>query len=494
MSQAIPNNKSSISQKASIMVVSRAVTIASQMASIIILTRLLSKETFGLLSFLLLAFATVTTLAQLGLPESIFYFFERVSSNAKKSFVLLTSKVLFFIGIGASLILVAFNYLAPLLGFEVQGLFLPLIFLLLLELPVTPLTNALIAIDNARAAAWFNIASGVLQFGALVTPVLLGFSLEAIVTCLVIYGAIRFLFGTILFFKNFKGERGDLPPGMLKEQFRYSIPLGLSQILWGLNRQIDKYVVAAFLPLAAFAEYTVGSWEIPLIPAIAYSVASVMMPNLVSFHLDKKITELLELWNKAIRKVSIIVLPLVVLFLIMAEEFIVLVFSEKYIAAAVPFRIYTLIILQRVAAYSSMLKAIGETRVIIYSAIYMVIINAVLSVPLVIWLGMMGPPLATLLANIFTWGYALRKISGALDVTVSQVFPFRFYLKALSISSIAGITAWILKENWGWDYQAKLLGGILIFLAVYIIFASLARLISKEDLTFFKIGNRHSRQ
>jgi len=69
------NKKTSISQKAGIIVLSRAITIASQMGSIIFLTRLLSKETFGLLSFLLLAYATVTTLAQLGLPESIFYFF-----------------------------------------------------------------------------------------------------------------------------------------------------------------------------------------------------------------------------------------------------------------------------------------------------------------------------------------------------------------------------------------------------------------------------------
>ncbi len=481
MSKNTTNKSTSISQKASIIVISRAITIASQMASIIFLTRLLSKETFGLLSFLLLAYGTVTTLSQLGLPESIFYFFERVAVSAKKNLALLTSKTLFIIGIGASSIFVLLNYLAPTFGFEVQGLFYPLILLLLLDLPITPLPNVLIAIDRTKAAAWFNIISGVLQFSALVIPVLLGFSLKLIVFCLVIYGAIRFVIGTFLFFRFFPGESSELPEGMLKSQFQYSIPLGISQILWGLNRQIDKYIVAAFLPVAVYAEYTVGSWEIPFIPAIAYSVASVMMPKLVSFNLEGKTTALLDLWDRSIRKVAVIVLPLVILFLIIAEEFIAILFSENYIAAVVPFRIYTLIILQRVAAYSSMLKALGETKVIIYSAIYMVVINLTLSIPFVIWWGVAGPPLATLLANIFTWGYALRKISKALNVPVRKVFPFGFYLKTLGIAGVTGIGVWLLKENLAMSYQLKLLVSVPIFLVGYALLAFFTNVMSKED-------------
>lgn len=460
---------------------SRAITIASQIASIICLTRLLSKETFGLLSFLLLAYATVTTLAQIGLPESIYYFFERVAVTAKKNFALLTSKTLFFIGIGASSILIILNYLAPKFGFDVQGLFFPLILLLLLDLPVTPLPNVLIAIDRTKAAAWFNIVSGLLQFTALVLPVFLGYPLKIIVICLAIYGAIRFLFGAFLFFKFLPGESSALPKGILKEQFHYSIPLGISQMLWGLNRQLDKYIVAAFLPVAIYAEYTVGSWEIPLIPAIAYSVASVMMPQLVSLNLERKTSELLDLWNRSIRKVAIIVLPLTVLFLVIAEEFIVLMFSEKYIAAAVPFRIYTLIIFQRVAAYSSMLKALGETKVIIYSAVYMVVINLLLSIPFVMWLGMSGPPLATLIANIFTWGYALKKISNALNVPVAQVFPFRIYLKTLGVACATGLLMWLLKENLVMGHPAKLFVTVPIFIAGYALLASLSKVMSKED-------------
>ena len=51
----------------------------------------------------------------------------------------------------------------------------------------------------------------------------------------------------------------------------------VAQIMWKLNEFVDKYVVMFFLPVVAFAEYTVGSWEIPMVPTIAFTVASVMI-------------------------------------------------------------------------------------------------------------------------------------------------------------------------------------------------------------------------
>lgn len=458
------------------------------MASIIVLTRILSKENFGLLSFLLLAYSTVITLAQLGLPESIFYFFERVPKESRKSLALLTGKTLFIIGIGASVILIVLTFLAPLWGFNVKGLFLPLILLALLELPTIPMPNILIALDQVKEAAYLNIIASLSQFTALIVPALLGQPLSVIVFCLLGYGLIRFGLSAYLFLKNFQQEGGPLPSGMVREQFRYSIPLGFAQILWGLNRQIDKYIVAAFLPVAVYAEYVVGSWEIPLIPVIAYSVASVMMPQLVASHIKGEKDEILSLWFKAIHKVSILVLPLTVLFFLVAEEFIAVVFSENYIRAAVPFRIYTLILLQRVAAYSAMLKALGDTRAISYSAIYLVLINLVLSIPLVIWLGIAGPATATLIANIFTWGYALMKIRNALGVTLGEVFPFRFYGKTLFTSVFSAFPVLILKFYIITSNQVSLVWMPITYLFIYAFFSKITGVVKKGDWNYLAMG------
>jgi len=348
----------------------------------------------------------------------------------------------------------------------------------------------MIAIDRARTAAWANIVFSIAQFFAVVGPASLGQPLMTIMICLLGYGVARFILSNLLFFMNFKGQKGPIAAGMMKELLRYSVPLGFAQILWGLNRQIDKYIVAAFFPAAVLAEYTIGAWELPIIPTIAYSVAAVMMPKFVSSHLKGDNAELLALWFKSIKKVSIIVLPLTVLFLIIAEEFIVVLFSEKYIAAALPFRIYTLILIQRVAAYSSMHRALGNTKIISYAAIYLVVINLGLSIPFVFLLGIAGPPTATLLANMFTWGYSLKKMANSLRVSLVEVFPFRFYGKTMLTSVIASVPALLFKASVTVSIRTKLIALVFLYLLAYAVFSSILGVIKKEDWAYLGRGLR----
>lgn len=473
-----------LANKATIMVVSRAITILMQLITLMILARILSKDDFGLLTFVLLAYSTIVTISQIGLPESIFYFFERVPKAARKSLVLLTARSLLLIGIVSSLILVVLTFLAPRWGFQVDNLLLLLIWLAMLELPTIPMANILIAIDRAKQAAWFNIICSLTQFTALIIPAALGYPLQTIILCLLGYGAVRFLLSLFLFFKNFKEKGEGLPADMMRQQFRYSVPLGFAQILWSLNRQIDKYIVAAFLPVVIYSDYVIGAWEIPLLPAIAFSVASVMMPQFVSSYLKGDREELLSLWFKAIKKISTIVLPLTILFLLIAEEFISLAFSDKYMRAVLPFRIYTIILIQRVAAYSSMLKAVGATRAITYSAIYLIAINLILSLIFVQWWGIAGPPLATLLANFFTWGYALFKIRTALGVNLKQVFPFPFYLKTLLIAIISGIPVLLLERFLQNSHIIDLIWKVTLYCGVFILLATYFKIVGKQDWAY----------
>ncbi len=477
-----PESRGGFGKKVSVIMVSRAIGVISQLLALVVLTRLLSKEAFGLISFLLLVYSTVLTVGQLGLPESVFYFFEKVSSDSRKAVALQTGKTLFLISIFCALALVGFRYAAQLWGRDLQGLLWPFVLLVVLELPTLPMPNILIALDKTKAAGLLNITVGVSQLLALVLPVLLGYPLAFVIYSLLAYGTVRFLVSGYLFLKAFdRHARATVPKGMLLEQLKYAIPLSIAQITWGLNRQIDKYMVEFFFTPVVFAEYIVGAWEIPLIGIVASSFAAVMMPKLVSFYLKEQKQQLLELWNDSIRKVSVIVLPLVVLFLIVAEEFIVLLASEKYLAAAVPFRIYTVIIIQRVATYSSLMKAVNDTKTVTRSAIYLLIVNTVLNFPLIFMLGVVGPPLATLIANLFSWGYALTKIKNRLNVRLGQVFPFPFYIRTLLVATLAALPILLLKYQLDFSYHVRLLLLTPAYFVTYAIVASLTGVVRRDQ-------------
>ncbi|MBI1225889.1 MAG: oligosaccharide flippase family protein [Bacteroidetes bacterium] len=433
----------SLAGKAGIFTVSRAVTIITQMLAGVVLAHVLTKEANAVVSYLVLTlYATALAFGQLGLPDSVFFFFEKMPPNNRKAFALLLAKTLFYLAFGAALVMLSIGWFgAGKEGFEaVHTLVWVMAAMLLLELPTMPVPNVLIATDRTKAAAWFNIFTGTAQFMAMTIPLLLPNPVTAIPVGLLIYSLLKFGVSFGLFQKMFRDEPlTALPEGTMKEVLRYSVPLSLAQIFWVLNKMVDKQVVQWLLPSTVFAVYNSGAIELPIIPTIAYTVSAVMMTQLVGHHLRGERSQLLGLWYKSVEKVSVIVLPLVMIFLVAAEEFIALLLPPDYADAVIPFRIYTFILLQRVASYSNMQKALGATSPITHAAIYMFLINAVLCVPLVKLFGMAGPPLAMLAANAFSWWYALRNIQQLLEIKFREVFPFGFYLKALGVAALAAV-------------------------------------------------------
>jgi O-antigen/teichoic acid export membrane protein len=473
----------SLARKAGIFTVSRAVTILAQLMAVVILTHSLSQDDAGIVFFLLTIYGTAQTFGQLGLPDSVFYFFEKLNPSSRKGVALLIGKALLWLSLaGATVMLVIAWVGATREGFgDVRLLIWALMGLLIFELPTLPMPNILIALDRAKGAAWLNLFIGTTQFAAMTIPLLLPNPVAGITWGLLVYGVLRLAVSGGIFLKLFKHETAEpLPPGTVRELFTYSVPLSLAQIFWGLNRQVDKYIVQWFMP-ATFAIYTAGAYEIPIIPTIAYSIASVMMPQLIGHYLRNEKQPLLDLWYKSIRKVTVIVLPLVMIFIVAAEEFIALLFPENYADAVIPFRIYTLILLQRVASYSNMQKALGSTKEITYSAVYLFVINAALSVPFVMWLGIAGPPLASLIANTFTWWYALDRIRRLLKIKFSEVFPFAFYGKSLVVAALAAVPVFILKMQIEMPAAVGFLVLTVAYLLVYLVLARATGIVEEED-------------
>ncbi len=476
----------SLARKAGIFTVSRAVTILAQIGAMAILSRVLDKETvYSQLQYLLLLYGTAQVFGQFGLPDSIFYFFEKYPPEKRKSIARYISKILMWSALGSAFILLVIGWYGT---FDpeyesARPLLWMFMGLIVLELPTIPVPNILIALDKAKAAAWFNLFIGITQFMAMILPLLMPEPLRWIAVGLLVYGLLRMLASAFIFYKNFKRDVVlPLPAGFLKELLYYSIPLSLASLFWSLNKLVDKYVVKEFLPPATFAEYSNGAWELPIIPTIAYSVAAVMMPKMVGHYLKGETAPLLNLWLTSIKKVTIIVLPLVFVFLLTAEEFMVLIYGKEYKNAAIPFFIYTFILLQRVASYSNMQKALNSTKEITRGAIYLFSINAVLVIPFVLWLGVIGPPLASVVAQTFSWWYALNVIRKLMGVKFKEVFPFCFYGKTLLVSFIAAIPFYLLKKHW--DLPVGLTFTVLAigFLLTYILLARLTNVIGKEDL------------
>lgn len=509
-----------LTEKTGVIVFARIITTVIDLALAIAVVRLLSKTDFAIMGYVLMIHEIARNVAVLGFPDSIFYFFERIASTARRGFALQTVAILLISGTLAGLAILGFNLFLPSLlsqwpGESVRVLqqFLPLMAVVsVLEIPTWPTTNILLASDRQKGAAWYEMSTSIVAFGALVLPLSFGYGLEIAIWSLVGYSVIRFVgslvvLGIILPKNTRLSDSGNTlsssrevdTPGhyqlvnkiSLLDQTKFSLPLGLSSLVGRFNKYIDKFIVSIFLVNTAYAEYSVAANEVPLIKVIPLAVGSVLISRYVQFNLQSKKDELLSLWYKGIEKVSLLVIPMTILFTLLAPELITFLFETEgvsYANAVLPFQLYNLIVLIRVTHYGSILQAFGDTKGVFYFSLNLLAANVILSVPMTIYFGIVGTALGTLIANLYNWLLLLRRIGTHMELPFWKVLPFPFYGKVLALSVGIGLLMFMVKEYWLVNIAPlyAILSISLVYLVIYVIASKLIGLISKEDWTTIK--------
>jgi len=484
--------KSSLSDKVGVVVFSRVLTTLIELITGVAIIRLLSKSDFAIFSYLFMVYYTARYLASVGFPDSVFYFFERISSDAKRAFAFQTCAILFATGLLSSLGILLFKHFVPnILSDEwtvaqvaqVQT-FLPYMALIaVLEIPTWPVNNILLAADRQKVAAWYQVISNLLALLSLIVPLALKYPLVYALIGMSIYALVRFIGSFILLWKLLPGKLFTVPRETLKEQIIFAIPLGLSSLVSRLNKYIDKFVVSAFLPAAALAEYNVGAQEIPIVSVIPFAVGSVLISRFVRFVLDEKKDELLDLWYKSIGKVSLLIVPLSVMFITVAHDFIPALFGKEYRGAIVIFQIYTLIILQRVTSYGGILQALGDSKSVLKLSFSLLALNLALNIPFTILWQSEGTALATFFANMFSWYLALKVIGKHLDLPFYKVLPFPFYFRVLGVATACGLASWFIRHKL-LAIETPYIGLIItvsIYLTLFYVIATLLKIVTRDD-------------
>ena len=93
-----------------------------------------------------------------------------------------------------------------------------------------------------------------------------------------------------------------------REQLAYGIPVGLTAMIGVINVNVDKYMVAMFFSTSIFGVYYLGSLWAPIFGWIVQSAAQVITPRLSKAHKDNNLTEMRDLYNQSVEKLSFLFL------------------------------------------------------------------------------------------------------------------------------------------------------------------------------------------
>ncbi len=427
---------------------SRVIALAITMVTAMLLSRFRTVEEYGTYSQLQLVAALFVSVFMMGLPSSINYFISRADSDKERQNFLGTYYTLS--GALSLLTGIALALCAPVISsfFDNPAILSFIYFLLLFpwaNVTVSGIENVLIVYQKANWVTVYRILESICLLGSVLVIQWLGYGFKEY---MVLYLTVYALFALIVYALAYKVSGGFRPKfdfSLIKKIFAFSIPIGLASVMGTLNIEIDKLLIGYVMDTEQMAIYTNASKELP-VSFIASSITAVLLPQLTRLLKDKKSESAVSLWGAATELSFILIALIVGTVFTFAEDVMVFLYSDKYIAGIPVFRVYTLILLLRCTYFGMILNAKGKTKDIFWASVGSLIINAIIN-PLFYYLfGMIGPAIGTFVAMLLIIVWQLMRTSSTLEIPFVRVFPWKKLFFILLISAGFSVCFFGLKQ------------------------------------------------
>ena len=237
----------SLSDKAGFLIIANLIKYAVGFIMPMVLVRMLNRTDYGTYQQLVLLGTLGIATLVLGLPNSVYFFYDRSNAPRDKVLTLQTSGVLFLSGTAAALILIAAR---PLISALLQNPALsPLLvwygIALGLLIATEHFVQLMIARDHYRTAVMVETAETIVRVLILVIPLLAGFGLMGLVMAQLGYAVLRFAIRSIWVLAPLAPLRK--PEGQAwfaRQQLGYAVPLAMMSLVGLVGGYLDKGLVA----------------------------------------------------------------------------------------------------------------------------------------------------------------------------------------------------------------------------------------------------------
>ena len=427
----------SVFQPALLLMSGRTVAFAATFFIPLVLARIFDPAQFGTYKQLFLIWGTAHSISQLGMASSLYYFLPRAPRLAG-SYV---ANSLLFLAIAGLGCLGALVIAAPKLGRWLNNnelpKYLPWIGLYIFLMTFS-MTVEIVLISRGRyfwASASYGI-SDIARAAAFIVPALWFRQLEWLLKGAVVVACLRAAITLLYFRREFRGSF-QLDRALLKNQLSYALPFGLAVLVEILQASLPQYAVSHLFDPATFAIFAVGCLQIPLVDFAASPTSDVMMVKMQERLAEGRKQAVLEIWHDTTWKLALLFFPLAAFLMVDAREFIVLLFTSRYIASAPIFMVWGGMILLTTLQVDGVMRVFAQTRFLLVLNLMRLAIIA----GLIRWsLGefhLLGAVLVTVLATLLFKAGALIRMKRLLGVSGVQLLPWR-NLGALLAAAVCG--------------------------------------------------------
>lgn len=448
----------------------------------IALARILTKEDYGSYRQLFLIYTTFSTLLLLGIPQSLMYFIPKAADETEQRRII--SRTLNLISVLALVFMLGLYLLRHPIANLMNNPGLADLLVLFAIYPVfmfvTQMFNStMLSLKRPQSMARFTLFSILCDLVLILSIALVTKDLRYIVVGVLVSAFLQWIYARINLGRFAVGTDWKEIKG-LRQQLGYSLPLGLASIIGLLAVQLDKFVISGYFSTEQFAVFAIGAMELPFISILTNSVNSIILPHISS---GKNIAEAVEIYRASVRKNALIIFPLAAIFVLFASPIIRILYTAGYIESVPYFRVYLLTVPLRAATFGIIFLAFNHTRTILINALFTMILNLILNLVLVRYLGMMGPALSTVLVTYLSAAFYILAIRYKLQIDPRSLFPVNALIRtgvAMLIAGLLCLPFLYLTMN---DYL-KLVLGVVMFGTLYLLLCTVFRAILPYDRQF----------
>lgn len=481
--------------KTIILMASKVISAGNVFVLSIFFARLLSKNDYGTYIQFHIIINLGTLMLTMGVPASLYFFLPKSINHRyliNRSFLLM-----FTLGCLSTLGLSLFrNEISTIFNNKELAEYLPVVGVCVTCLMCNYLIKPIIMVDKKPLVlAFINVLKGVTFLSTMIAALFVKPQISFIAWVLLGNYILDIVIASVILVRynaRYTGVHNSVKLS-LREQFKFSLPLAASGLLWLIGREIDKFIISYYLLPAELAVYARGAIELPLIHIIASTLAQTYLPEWVKLSDQLNYGRLLELWHATVVKTAMFMFPVFVLFQLIGQEFIVLLYSNEYAGSALIFSIYLFLVPLQITQYTAIVEASGKTHLISFGYVVQITLNIILSVVMIKKMGSSGPAIVTVASMYFWTGYMIFIIGQIYGWGFYRAFPWVPLMRIMFVSILAGLPLLIMKNLIlsQWLSAGTFTGHIVVmgmvsvvFLGLYFLGLIVTRTLSDDDKTY----------
>lgn len=231
---------------------------------------------------------------------------------------------------------------------------------------------------------------------------------------------------------------------LFKKLFGYGFYLLIGNSITVLLTQIDIIMITFFLSTSQVGLYSNSISVISILAIVTLPISIYLIPVFSELSVKKDFSKMSEITSQIFKLGFLLILPISLTFFLFSKEIILILFSEAFLDAHVVLSLFGIFgIFQILSVYNySILSGLGLLKNRIQSLSFVLIINILLNILLIPFLGILGAAISTIFSWFLSFLFSFYLINSKLDID----FGLKKIIKFLLLGAIFVFSVTILKN------------------------------------------------